>query len=65
MRLLLLLEAAEDAARDSGGACLFNATHLHAHVGRLYDNGDAPGADYFHDSISDLFSEAFLNLQPS
>lgn len=64
MHLGIFLEAAEDAASDSGGTRLFDATYHHAEVTRLHDDSNALWVEYFLDGVGDLFGEALLNLQP-
>lgn len=60
----LALEAAEKAASDCGGSCLFHAAHHHAQVARLRYDSNTLWFEYIHDGLSDLPCKALLNLQP-
>ncbi|KAG8670770.1 hypothetical protein FPOAC1_004004 [Fusarium poae] len=61
-RLTLLLETSQHAACQSCGTGLLNATHHHAQVARLHDDGNTLRPEDFHDGMSDLLGQALLDL---
>lgn len=60
---LVLIEGTAEVAGGGDAALFLHASHLHAHVLGLYDHHHSLGMKCLVDSLTDLFGQAFLQLE--